>query len=193
MANTLLQLIENYYYENRADIVRAKPLDIYKQTFLDEVITNYSLDTSIITSSNFTNIVFQTVDFSASNVYKSEFRDCLFYQALFSKADFNQCNFINCKFINSRLSKVEMEHTRFQNCQFDNVDLIAGYYENCTFEQTFFSKVKTISNGRLGIFITDCQFQKNDEFIPVNSEEELLEFFQAVGSLDSSDIEESND
>jgi uncharacterized protein YjbI with pentapeptide repeats len=187
MLDTLFNLLENYW-TTTADIIHANGLALIERKFENETIKKYSLDTSVIRSSNFTNIVFENVDFSGSHAYDSEFNNCLFDHTSFAKANFINCVFINCKFRNSRFRKFELEKTVFQGCQFENVYWIGSLIEDCTFEENIFNKVYITPEHRIYVCISNSQFQKDGELTLINSEKELIEFFQQMGSFDGADL-----
>jgi hypothetical protein len=60
--------------------------------------------------------------------------------------------------------------------------------EDCTFEENIFNKVYITPEHRIYVSISNSQFQKDGELTLINSEKELIKFFQQMGSFDGADL-----
>jgi hypothetical protein len=69
MSDTLFNLLKNYWTIT-PDIIHANGLALIERKFENETIRKYSLDTSVIRSSNFTNIVFENVYLTTHHLLK---------------------------------------------------------------------------------------------------------------------------
>jgi len=75
--------------------------------------------TSIISQSQYTDLVFKDVHLDHAELVSSEFHDCVFFHSSFVESLFRSCRFVGCTFKECDLSLAKVPGSRFASCRFE--------------------------------------------------------------------------
>ena len=116
-----------------------QPLMLGDQTFLNEIISDESVQCSVLGTINFFEVDFKRTDFTGSTFVNCAFKNCRFKDVILRKCDFWNPTFDNCQIERSNLTRANFHNGSFQNCNFLNVNLRASDFSDFEFIETKFN------------------------------------------------------
>lgn len=131
MKNSFERLINN--------LEKLESLIIGERTFIDELVSDESIQCSLLGTISFFDVAFEKVDFTGSTFVNCKFENCTFINVTFEKCDFFNIIFDNCKIETSDFTRASFSKEKFQNCNFYKVDLTATIFRHFEFNETKFS------------------------------------------------------
>ena len=131
MENKFERIIEN--------LEEKETLIIGDQTFLNEMISDESVQCSILSTLTFFEVDFKRIDFTGSTFVNCEFKNCRFKDVILRKCEFWNPTFENCQIERSNLTRANFHKGTFRNCNFLNVNLRASDFSDFEFIETKFN------------------------------------------------------
>jgi len=131
MKNKLETIIENLEEE--------QTLILGDQTFLNEIISDESVQCSVLGKITFFEVDFKRIDFTGSTFVNCEFKNCRFKDVILRKCDFWNLTFENCQIERSNLTRANFHNGTFRNCNFLNVNLRASDFSDFEFIEMKFN------------------------------------------------------
>ena len=120
------------------ELEQGSNLKILSKSFSNEIVSNHSVQCSVLGGTTFYKVNFRNIDFTGSNIVTCKFKDCTFDNVILVKCEFWDSSFENCQIKESNLVRADLYDSKFKNCNFTNVNLTASYFSNFEFIETKF-------------------------------------------------------
>ena len=174
MKNKLETIIENLEEE--------QTLMLGDQTFLNEIISDESVQCSVLGKITFFEVDFKRIDFTGSTFVNCEFKNCRFKDVILRKCDFWNLTFENCQIERSNLTRANFHKGTFRNCNFLKVNLRASIFSDFEFIQTKFN------NSDLDLIgIRSIKVSNSKQFIEIEKSSNLEEILKEMNLILSTD------
>lgn len=148
----------------------------------NEVISNESVQCSILSEITFFNIDFINLDLTGSYVVACNFKNCRFNNVMLIKSEFWNSAFENCQMENCNLTGGAFHNGSFKNCNFINVDLIGSYFSSFEFLETTFKNSKLAPIGASSIKV--CKSKECTEIEESSNLEKILKDMSLITNND---------